>query len=154
MATTHLSEENLSRLLCEEECGSIPDPELYCHFSVVTASSQEQLIRAPRCSAVRLAVAQWQCASEISALSLCLPLQNLASQGAGMCIVSHTCWTNACSLSVAIHIKMPRKRCFLQCHSFFELLTVLSFVMLCLQSSRSSFSPPFLPYCHRDDLSC
>lgn len=58
MATTHLSEENLSRLLCEEECGSIPDPELYCHFSVVTASSQEQLIRAPRCSAVRLAVAQ------------------------------------------------------------------------------------------------
>lgn len=29
----HLSEENLSQLLCEEECGSIPDPELYCHFS-------------------------------------------------------------------------------------------------------------------------
>lgn len=54
----HLSEENLSQLLCGEECGSIPDPELCCHFSVVTASSQEQLIRAPRCSAVRVAVAQ------------------------------------------------------------------------------------------------
>lgn len=32
MVSMHLSEEHLSQLSCKEECGSIPDPELY-HYS-------------------------------------------------------------------------------------------------------------------------
>lgn len=33
MVSVHLSEEYLSQLPCKEECGSIPDPELYCYSS-------------------------------------------------------------------------------------------------------------------------
>lgn len=141
MATMHLSEENLSQLLCEEECGSIPDPELYCHFSVVTASSQEQLTRAPCRSAAALLLSCCSvtvCFRNISTQPL-PPLAKPCQPGQGRASSLIHAEQMPAVFSDAIHVKTPRKRCFLQCHSFFKHLTALSSVMLCLQSSRSSF---------------
>lgn len=126
MVSMHLSEEHLSQLSCKEECGSIPDPELY-RCSLVMASSQQQLIRAPRWPSVCCLVAFQK--RQHSCLSLQIP----PKQQAGICVVSATCQTNACCLSDPIPIKMPRKRC------FFILLLTLSSVMVPLQPSSSSF---------------
>lgn len=117
----HLSEEHLSQLSCKEECGSIPDPELFLWSWPAASSSLSELHAGPLLAAFQ------------KLQHSCLSLQIPPKQQAGICVVSATCQTNACSLLDPIHSKMPRKRC------LFILLLTLSSVTVPLKPSSSSF---------------
>lgn len=145
MVSMHLSEEYLSQLPCKEECGSIPDPELYCYSSghgqqpgAAYQSSTLALCMLPCCS-VKMHFRNFSTPAS--------PCKSHPRSRQGFAF-SATCRINACSLFDPIYIKVPRKRC-----SFILLLTLFSVPVPLQPSSSSFFFSTFVTHTDKTTLS-
>lgn len=145
MASTHLSEGHLTQLSCKEECGSIPNPELYRYFPVPMASSQQQLIGAPGWCAPCFRIAQRTMRFRIiSAQRLPLPANPGQSVGRDLHCLCYT-----------LEKRLQSFWCYLYQNAkenmlpFFlaSLCTCLSCPLWCSPCKPPYFSPPFHPYC-------